>query len=274
VKLSEFFKTFITIKAQEVSPATVKKYQQAVERFISVVGDKELSDYTFLDVEKFKLMEKEKGVKNTTINIWLRHIKAIFNYALTTGEIQNPLIIKQFREIERPVREIPKSTITKLLKAADEGYKDLLIVAFNTGMRRGEIFSLKVENIDFEKGLITLMPQQTKVKRVRVIPVPDTALEVLRKHSEGKRKNQRVFDFIKNENVITYHFQKLKKKTGIKNVRFHDIRHTFALNLIKHGFDISEIQQILGHSTIITTKKYLHFREEHLRAKLKSIKIA
>jgi len=273
VRLSEFFKTFIRIKAEEVSPATVEKYRQAVERFISVVGDKELSDYTFLDVEKFKLMEKEKGVKNATINIWLRHIKAVFNYALTTGEIQNPLIIKQFREIERPVREIPKSTITKLLNTADEKYRDLLVVAFNTGMRRGEIFSLRVENIDFEKGLITLMPQQTKVKRVRIIPVPDTALEVLKKYSEGKRKNQRVFDFLKNENVITYKFQKLKKKTGIKNIRFHDIRHTFALYLIKEGFDISEVQQILGHATIITTKKYLRFREEYLRAKLKTIRV-
>ncbi|WP_457638969.1 tyrosine-type recombinase/integrase [Persephonella sp.] len=106
-----------------------------------------------------------------------------------------------------------------------------------------------------------------------MISVPDTALEILRKHAEGKRKNQRVFDFLKDENSITYRFQKLKKKTGIKNVRFHDIRHTFALHLVKQGFDISEIQQILGHSTIITTKKYLRFREEYLRAKLKSIRV-
>ena len=128
------------------------------------MGDKELNQYTFLDVERFKFLEKQRGVKNSTINIWLRHIKAVFNYALQTGELQNPLVIKQFREIERPVREIPKSTITKLLKAASPEFRDLLLVAFNTGMRRGERFSLKCENIDFERGIITLYPHQTKVK--------------------------------------------------------------------------------------------------------------
>ncbi len=273
MKLSQFFKLFLNVKAAEVSPATVEKYRQSVDRFLSVAGDKDLSQYTTFDVEKFKLLEKNKGVRATTINIWLRHIKAVFNYAYHTGEIKNQILIKQFRVLEKPVREIPKSTITKLINAADPQYRDLLIVAFNTGMRRGELFSLKCENIDFEAGLITLMPHQTKVKKVRYIPVPDRVLQVLARHCEGKRKNQRVFDFLKDENSITYRFQKLKRKTGIKNVRFHDIRHTFALRLVKEGFDISEVQQILGHSTIITTKKYLRFREEYLREKLKNLKV-
>ena len=273
MKLSQFFNIFIGIKAQEAAQATVEKYKQAIKRFIDVIGDKQLKDYTFLDVEKFKFLEKQRGVKNSTVNIWLRHIKAVFNYAINTGEIENPLVIKQFREIERPVREIPKSVITRLLNTADKKFEDLLVVAFNTGMRRGELFSLKCENIDFEKGLITLYPYQTKVKRVRYIPVSDRVLEILSKYCEGKRKNQRVFDFLKNPNSITHKFKRLKKKAGIKKVRFHDIRHTYALALVKNGFDISEIQQILGHSTIITTKKYLRFREEYLREKLRNLRV-
>ena len=273
MKLSQFFNIFINIKAQEVADATVDKYRQSIQRFIDIIGDKELNEYTFLDVERFKFLEKQKGVKNSTVNIWLRHIKAVFNYAVNTGELKNPILVKQFRELERPVREIPKSTITKLLNTADEKFRDLLLVAFNTGMRRGELFYLKCENIDFEKGIITLYPEQTKVKRVRYIPVSNLVLEILEKHCKGKRKDQRVFNFLKNPNSISNRFKRLKKKAGIKKVRFHDIRHTYALALVKNGFDISEIQQILGHSTIITTKKYLRFREEYLREKLKHLRV-
>jgi integrase len=273
MKLSEFFPLFLQIKSQEVSLSTIEKYKQAIDRFISLIGDKEMKDYTFLDIERYKFMEAQRGVKTTTINIWLRHIKAVFNYALQTGEMENKIIIKQFRVIERPVREIPKSTITKLLNAASEDFRDLLIVAFNTGMRRGELYSLKCENVDFEKGIIILYPHQTKVKRVRYIPVSDRVLEILAKYCLHKRKNQRVFHFLLSPNSITNRFKKLKNKVKIKNVRFHDIRHTFAIALIKEGFDISEIQQILGHSTIVTTKKYLRFREDYLREKLRNLKI-
>ena len=273
MKLSQFYKNFELIKSQELSPETIKKYRQSVEKFISVVGDKELKDYTFIDVEAFKLHERQRGVKATTINIWLRHLRAVFNYALQTGEIQNKLQIKMFKILERPVREIPKSTITRLLNAADEDFRSLLVVAFNTGMRRGELFSLRCSDINFETGIITLSPYQTKSKRVRHIPVPDVALEVLRKRCALKRKNQRVFSFLNRPDDISFKFKKLKEKTGIKNVRFHDIRHTFAINLIRNGFDISEVQQILGHATILTTKQYLQFREQHLRERLKNLRV-
>ena len=115
---------------------------------------------------------------------------------------------------------------------------------------------LKWSNIDFEYGFIELL--ETKSGKARKIPISDKLLQVLNNQS---RDNQYVF--INPETGLLYvdikkSFNKAMKIAGIKNFRFHDLRHTVATRLVEKGIDLLVVMDILGHSKIETTMRYAH----------------
>src|SRR6266478_5612413 len=151
--------------------------------------------------------------------------------------------------------------------------QDIALFALNTGLRIGEILSLKWEGVDLEKNLLTVFADKTH--KIRPVPINSEARRVLDFWTLG-RKNE--FVFYNHETGKPFvdlktGFALACRKAGIKGVTWHTLRHTFPSRLLERGADIVTVQQLLGHSTVTVTMRYTHTNLDSKRnavAKLES----
>ena len=186
------------------------------------------------------------------------------------------------KENNERIRYLTEDEIELLLAECPKHLKRIIECALNTGMRRGEILSLKWPQV--KDGFIYL--QKTKTNKARQIPINDDLAKVL---SESRRENQLkseyVFPFRKGEHAlkgekpvrqrkglaptpeaigsIKTAFNAAVSRAGIEDFRFHDLRHTFASHMVMRGATIKEVQEILGHKNISMTMRYAHLSQEH-----------
>jgi integrase len=155
--------------------------------------------------------------------------------------------------------------------------RPVVILAIHTGMRRGELLSLRWANVDFERGLIHVMNSQrekTKSGHNRSIPMNRIArgelLGLLRQTSHTEyvffnEKTQKPRTDLKNG------FRSACRLAGLDDFRFHDLRHTAATRLADVGTGIREIMAILGHRCIQTSARYTHVTDERLRRAVEAL---
>jgi len=224
---------------------------------------KYLYEITPILVEKFK-SERIKEVSPATVNRALACLKCMFNRAIDWGKIDtNPIIkVKLFRENNKRLRYLEKEEIVKLLARCNNHLKPIIIVALNTGMRKGEILNLKWHDIDFGRGIIYLL--NTKNGEKREIPMNEqakTAIIRVRKHPDSPyifcNKEGKPYGDIKKT------FLTALKKSGIINFRFHDLRHTFASHLVMSGVDLNTVRELMGHKSLEMTLRYSHLSPDH-----------
>jgi len=181
------------------------------------------------------------------------------------------------KENNKRLRFLDHEELQKLLAVSPDHLKEIIICAVNTGMRRGELLSLKWEQI--RNGFIYL--QNTKTDEPRQIPINDTLLELFKKIKKQNPCSPYVFTYrtskkdkaIKNLKVIVFNntpmqnikhaFQTAVKKAGIEHCRMHDMRHTFASHLLMNGASLKDVQELLGHKTFEMTLRYAHLSQAH-----------
>ncbi len=145
--------------------------------------------------------------------------------------------------------------------------KPMVILSLNTGMRRGEVFSLRWSDIDFKRKIATVRGEEAKSSVTRHIPLntlAHAALKSWRKQTEGDV----VFPGKKNEqlNNTKRSWQSLLKLAKIEQFRWHDMRHHFASKLVMAGVDLNTVRELLGHSDLKMTLRYAHLAPEHKAA--------
>jgi len=250
-------------------PIWWKSEKHNLRHLTEFFGGKYLHEITTLDVERFKI-ERLKVVGKNSVNKNLGCLRAMFNKArewkLTEG--LNPVHNRQFFKLDnRRLRYLEKDEIRRLVAHCRGHLKDLVEFAINTGMRQGEIFHLKWEDLDFNTGLIHLL--KTKSGEKREIPMNEAVRGILgriRRHPEAVY----VFSSRRNQpfNNVKKSFRTALAKAGIENFRFHDLRHTFASHLVMAGVDLLTVKELLGHKRLEMTLRYSHLSGEH---KLKAV---
>ncbi len=154
----------------------------------------------------------------------------------------------------------------------------IVVLALNTGMRRGELLGLQWRNVNFEANTITLAGEQdvaggggTKSGKTRHIPMSKAAREAL----EAWRDQQTDIwpaGFVfpgpggKRMTSLKTAFTRVLKDAGIKDFRFHDCRHHFCSMLVQRGVPLAKVKELAGHSTIQLTERYAHLAPEDLTA--------
>ncbi len=148
---------------------------------------------------------------------------------------------------------------------------DVVLFALRTGMRKGEISSLKMEDVDFQLNLITVHSawsfkegkenDTTKNGSYRRIEMNPDVREILLKYTD-ERLDFRPFELIMRSHTIK-NFSKLTKKAGVREIHFHALRHTFLTNIangtgMDTPVDILKVMELAGHSDIETTMMYVH----------------
>jgi integrase len=154
-----------------------------------------------------------------------------------------------------------------LLEACSDTLRPIIVVALNTGMRRAEILNLKWNQIDFEDRKIRV--EKTKSGKVRFVPVNNNLFYVLK--SLRAESGQSPFVFLSPKTGKPYldmktGFKGACKRAGISDLRFHDLRHTFASRLVEKNVDIETVKELLGHHSITITQRYTHSSDDRKKA--------
>jgi integrase len=162
-------------------------------------------------------------------------------------------------------RILTREEDVKLLAACDTPQrahlKGIVICALDTGMRQGEMFSLRWKNVDLANGLLNIQAFHTKTMKQRQVAITTRlAIELERlKASAPDNPNGLVFGILDN---VKRSFTAARSKAGLNDVRFHDLRHTAATRLVGAHIPLSEVGRFLRHSQANTTYRYVNANVE------------
>ncbi len=177
--------------------------------------------------------------------------------------------IKKPREPSGRVRFLSNEERHQLLSACKDSYSPFLyivvILAISTGMRQSEIMNLTWQQVDLQRRQIIL--EKTKNKTCRTIPLANLALELLEQHlHERQLHHQLLFPgkILGKPMDLRKAWTAALQQTGIKNFRFHDLRHSAASYMAMSGSNLVEIGILLGHKRLEVTRRYSHLSQEHI----------
>lgn len=143
--------------------------------------------------------------------------------------------------------------------------RPMILLSINTGLRRGEIFSLRWENVSLERSMLTIEGAYAKNGKTRHIPLNSEAREILKAWGQQTTSTDLVFANKHGQrfDTIKKGWAALLKLANIKNFRWHDMRHHFASKLVMVGVDLNTVRELLGHSDMTMTLRYAHLAPEH-----------
>ncbi len=220
-----------------------------------------------------------------TVNRHLALLKTTFNRAVRGGKATgNPTLgVKLLKENNIRVRCLSTEEERKLLGVLPAYLQPLVVVAAHTGMRRSELLGLRWEDIDFyTKTIHVRQGKSGEGRRVPMNQVVEEALRALRQQRirEGHEKGDGrellspyVFctlggGYLSN---LSRDWYPALRRAGIQDLRFHDLRHTFASRLVMAGVDLYTVKELLGHKTTQMTSRYAHLSPDHQRRAVEAL---
>jgi len=210
-------------------------------------------------IQKFRAWRLQAGVSKVTINREIQLLKKMFNVGIEEGYLEeNPAKkIKLYSESDT-VRDrvLSEEEEPGLFKELAEHVRPLVFSALHTGMRKGELLNLKKENVNLEKRQIKV--ERTKSQKARFIPINSALFDVLSSLMLKSGKEQRVFPF----KFIQAAWENARRRAGLDDLTFHDLRRTFGTRLLEAGLNIVAISKLYGHSSVLVTQRYLHPKDE------------
>lgn len=237
-------------------------------------------------IEKFKKERRESITKRggtrspATVNRELEILSRIFSLAITAKvTATNPCLeVSKLRVDNRRTRYLLDEEEPQLLaQCKDERahLRGMIIVAIGTGMRKGDQLNLRWNQVDFQRDVI-LVPN-SKTGNQYAVPMNEDVRNVMlalrRKASAGadyvfiNPKTGRPYGEIKNG------FTWACEKAGIKDLHWHDLRHTFGTRLAEAGNSEAVIRELMGHASGSTTRRYTHATEQAKRAAVEATRM-
>jgi integrase len=266
--------------------ASFKRLSCCIQNFSNVFGERVVSSLKPMDLENYQAQRLEAGKSPATVDMELTIAKTMVTKAFD-NDLVDGRTVKAFRRVKRKLKKAAnarKRTLTieeylKLLNAAAPHLKAVLTLAFNTGMRTGEIRGLRWSHIDRGKWVIRLPAELTKEGRAKVVPINHLVKRVL---ADIPRT-------IHHDYVITYRNEPIVTPGGLKKsfiaacgragipygqkkpdgVTFHDLRRTVKTNMVNAGVDKVYRDTILGHSLQGMDARYISPSEDDLHWAMK-----
>ncbi len=258
---------------EEVSP-THKSYQVEKYRLQTLkehLGDKRVSNFFPSVVCKYR-DTRLKAVSPASLKRELTILNSVLNIAIKEWGIaiqQNPVSMVSLPKMPQGRdRRLETGEEEQLLSSSGE-LKRLIILALETGMRRGEILNIKKSHIDFARQ--TLLIPLTKTDTPRTIPLSSRAIAVLREQLRGPQNIIPIAEttlFSYKPRSLSGAFLRLCKKHKLENLHFHDLRHEGTSRLFEKGLNPVEVATITGHKDPRMLMRYTHLRAEDLVRRL------
>lgn len=210
-----------------------------------------------------------RGVSGSTVNRYKSALSSCLRAFISHSDYKragfsNPVrkeSVETFKENRPKDRFLTGEEQTALLEASRKSAWDrmhlLVLLALTTGARRGELLQLRWSDIDFAQRTASL--ERTKNGKPRLLPLTKPVIEQLMRFRE--KNNTLIFPSSVSKNqpfAFRHHWYEGTAEAGLHNLRFHDLRHTAASNLVRAGRSLFEVGVLLGHSSTQMTKRYSH----------------
>lgn len=263
-RLGDFADEYLAWAEQVQPKQTFRANKKALGKLVEVEGRSvRLDRVTIKALDRIKA--KNNHYKATSLNVYIRHLKSIFNKCVDWGYLKaSPFRgAKQVTEEKRPPSFLALDDVRQLLSQADDDDARAMITAYLcTGRRRSELVALSWADIDLE-GRRYFVRQQ-KVHLSRWFPANDGFLAVLQSIPKGERQGF-VFKRWRHPDTITHIVKKTLRAAGLNHHKLHDLRHSFAVLFIEAGGGLRTLQELLGHSQYRTTEIYANISGDHLQ---------
>lgn len=298
ITLDEFYKIYKQNDKGTKSPKAIENEEGLYNNHIkSLLGAKKLNEISVEDIQKVKsaMLEqtKDDGSKKyaaQTINHALKLLRHLFNTAISWGKYSaiNPvksvkqlkLNNKRFRFLTRDEADLLFNELKKVhvLNKTNFGYEyykkyetsqlyEMSLMSVYCGCRAGEIFNMKVIDINFATNFLNI--PVSKSHKSRNIPMPDIVLNMLHQRIDYfKMKGEDyIFRDIKGGKIeeMSDQFYRIADRLFNQNITdpyqkvvFHTLRHTYASWLVMQGVDLYTVKELMGHETIEMTMRYAH----------------
>lgn len=268
------------------SDATQKREKCRISLLKTKLGSYSLAAVTPDIVARYRDERLEAGMANNTVRLEIALLGHLFSTAIKEWQISLPF---------NPVAQIKKPSPGKgresrlslkdqerLLKALKEHSNPMLawifVTAIETGMRRNEILTLQIHQVDISRRILSLSNSENG--DARTVPLSKAAtktlVEAINNPIRPKDSNLVFFGELgRNKKRSSYQFDKtwreIRDSIGLKHLHFHDLRHEAVSRLVEAGFSDQEAASISGHKSMQMLRRYTHLRAEDLVKKLDKI---
>lgn len=254
-----------------VSNETIKNYDYDLKIFLDCLEKKTTEDMLPTDITDFVTIQMKNQLSVPTI---LRRISSTMNfYLFLEREHIIDFVVKKFdrpKKMKRLPTTLTIEEVEELLEtpdlSKDEGFRDrtMLEVMYSSGLRVSELLSLKIKQINLEKGVIDIIGKGNKQRKV---PIGEYALDFVNKyieehriHNKGRRSNYLFLNRYGKPLSRQYFFMQIKKYAEQamidKEISPHTLRHCFATHMLENGAELRALQEMLGHTNLSTTQIY------------------
>lgn len=277
ILLSDLTELWLTTKSTE--DCNVENYRSTLKPGLAYFEGRFAQEIPKEEWERYRVWRRQPNadgisISRSTVNKEMAYFGAAYNKGIEWKRVlENPCTgIKKYNVKElwrtRYLSFEEKSSLLLALSQSDTAFSTPLAAvvrfALMTGMRRGEILNLKWSSVDLVRGILTV--EESKGGSKRWLPVNNQINDLLARQS---RACEYVFTWAGErvkEDSLCHAFIRCAKASGLLDVHFHDLRHTFASDCLAKGASLSELQDLLGHASPVMTQRYAHLSKEMKRA--------
>lgn len=280
------------------APACFEQDQRMIRDFELEFGSLALDQIKPEHIESYIRKLLATGLQAATVNRYLQCLRAILNYFVKKRYLffNAVSVVGLLPEPQGASDYLSFQEAQYFLAYTQQKYQGpkiwvyrLYLLALNTGMRWGEIIALKWDRVDLMHKRISVarsycriskqIRETTKGRRIRYVGINEALWPELKTQYETRASGQELV-FSKNGKVLERanfyrdHFLRDLKEAGLRKIRFHDFRHTFASHFMMKGGNLYDLQKLLGHQDISTTERYAHLSPESLVQKTELVCIS
>jgi len=247
---------FAGLRLREITPWVIEKYKAQRRAELAAPGPPPKNG------RRRQEHEPPRYIMPSTINRDLGVLSAILTKAVEWGRLREHPIkggkVKRLHEGTTRERELTDEEEERLIKLSPGWLQDVIVVAVDTGLRRAELVGLSWDRVDLVRAEVRL--DETKSGRARRVPLTSRAhaiLSRLRRTGAGSTGPLAVRPGKWPWRVVSA-FRRARSRAGLKDFRFHDLRHTYATRLVRAGADLLTVARLLGHRDLRMVQRYAH----------------
>ncbi len=273
------YRTYIKLE-KRLSDNTVESYMRDYRQFAHFIlrqWDVAPKKVESTMVERYMAWLYDHGREKTSQARGLCGIRSFFNFMLVTDQMESSPA--EFVSTPKFGRQLPDilttGEIDSIIAAVDtsttKGLRDsaMLEVLYSCGLRVSELTSLRLSDLFFGEGYLRVIGKGDKQ---RLVPVSTVARDKIKRYLEQRPECNKDTVFLSNRRsqltrvMVFTIIRQATQRAGIdKSISPHTFRHSFATHLLEGGANIRQVQEMLGHESIVTTEIYTHLDSDHLR---------
>jgi len=247
-----------------------------IKRLKAAFGHQCVSDLKSSDIAHYR-DKRIEAVTLATVRRELVILSSALNISMKDWDIdipENPVSRIRLAKADKPrTRRLEAGEEQRLLLKANDQLKRIIILALETGLRRGEILNIKKSHIDYSKSVLLIPSTKTDVPRT--VPLSSAAVASLTGQMRASQRHSECVFELQESPIYSYkprglsgEFLKLCRKVKIDDLHFHDLRHEATSRLFEKGLNPVEVATITGHKDTKMLIRYTHLRAEDLVGRL------